>query len=205
MLLKNETTYDTRTLRRFFSAGLAAMGASRFTTVYVRWQKRFRGTRGVHGRAAIDGRWLIMFLPRPMPARERARLEAKFGADHLGLAMYLKQRLLDVNALALVFEHEVAHNLGLGHAEMTEAARYCQGPTPLWAHGFLPEHFSRPEKPKPSREDARAALVAKRHAKAVTDLARWQRKLKLAQTKVRKAKLALAGYERRAAAAKAPA
>jgi hypothetical protein len=52
-------------------------------------------------------------------------------------------------------------------------------------------------RPKPS-------TIEKRQARAVEALARWQRKLKLARTKVRKLSRTVAYYQKRQAAAKAP-
>lgn len=50
-----------------------------------------------------------------------------------------------------------------------------------------PERISRPIVPVPQR----------RHAEAIKSLARWQRKLKLAQTKIRKLKIKVRYYEKK--------
>jgi hypothetical protein len=53
---------------------------------------------------------------------------------------------------------------------------------------------------EPEAERSKTSVVDKRAAKAQADLARWLRKLKLAQTKVRKYKRTVAYYEKRSAA-----
>ena len=58
--------------------------------------------------------------------------------------------------------------------------RYCRGPVPEWIAGL--EIRVRQSKPRPTTDDKRAA----RYESAIVMLAKWQRRERLAKTKVRK-------------------
>ncbi len=80
-------------------------------------------------------------------------------------------------------EHELSHSRGIRHSTMRGSACgkvHDIGQRPNWAEG-LTLRLKAP-KAKPSW----AQRAAKRAAKVDADLARWQRKLKLAKTKVKK-------------------
>jgi hypothetical protein len=210
LFVHNKTVFNTRALRRFFLAGIRAYGLEPKYGDYVIevvYQTRLRGTRWVHGKATMHGRWVQMFLPRPInPDQEKsiARLRER-GIDEKLVRRYEGSLELDVADLALVFEHELAHNAGLGHADMTDDVKWCRGPVPTWASGFLPADFApAPPKPKPSRAERLAALKFDRECAAREKLERWERRLKLARTKVAKYRLAVRGYERRKVATPKP-
>lgn len=109
--------------------------------------------------------------------------------------------------------HELAHldqcrrrtqtrrggNLG-GSERMTEAiAARCLKAFRANREALL-KHWA--EAPEPaSKEKPKEAVIEKRAAKAQADLARWQRKLKLAQSKVGRYKKRVHYYEKKTAAA----
>ena len=83
---------------------------------------------------------------------------------------------------------------------MTDDAKWCRGDPPGWCLDFKAADFDRPEKPKPSPAERRAALIAKREARARELLAEWEKKERRATKKVREYRKVVRGYERRAAA-----
>lgn len=152
MRLINKTAYDTKDLRKFIAACIRHMGSSPDTEITVVYR---RGTSDfVTGWATYTGFKMRLRLPKPG-----------------------KLRLID---LAYVLEHEVSHNLGVRHSEMSRECFNCHPSStdqlPTWAVGL--NIAVKAPKAKPTMEDR----VAKRAAKAVAMLKKWDRKLKLAQT-----------------------
>ena len=105
MKIINKTQYSTVDLRRLFTAGLTALGANRVKLIFV---TPFVDQR-YRGRAGIGDNWIEM-LPAP-PGRFKTK------------------------RFAQVFGHEVAHNLGYTHSEMTLDVRWCLQDVP-WARGL---------------------------------------------------------------------
>lgn len=168
MRIQNNTKYSTADLRKFFNAGLTHMGADRDKWISVFYSK----SRHVHGRACIGGSfgagtWIEMWLPRgPHP--------------------------LDLTSVARVFEHEVAHSLGVRHEDMDVDVRVCRQSV-MWHEGLT---IGVVEATK-----TKVDHVARREAHARRMLERWERKLKLAKTRFSKWSTKVRYYERRAAAA----
>lgn len=124
----------------------------------------------------------------------------KFGSTHYEFADRIE-------ALVGVTAHEVYHCWQTANRSLVGRSRIDE-PRAMRAERLALEKFRvnreallagwgksesvKVQAPKPSIEDKRAA-------KAVNDLVRWQRKLKLAQTKCKKLKIRVAYYERRAA------
>lgn len=110
-----------------------------------------------------------------------------------------------VRDAAVTLVHELMHCRGLRHRDMPPGMKRCGGhdyPTP-----WLPAGLRIRAKDAPAevpREDRLAALKARREEKARADLARWEKRLRLARTKVAKYRARVRGYERRAAAATGP-
>jgi len=116
MKVINKTDYDTKSLSKFFRAGLKAMGAELDKTITVYYSKASAATlyelhRGyaLYPEYEIQGTKIWMGVPKEK---------------------------LDTAELARTFEHEVCHTLGLRHGEMDPAIRYCNGPAPTWAEGL---------------------------------------------------------------------
>ena len=170
MRIHNNTAYRTADLRKFFLAGIRSMGAESNKEIHVHYSRGsvHRG-RATYGQPGVQGSWIAMWLPRD-PAK------------------------LQLSTFARVFEHEVSHNLGVRHQDMSDNVRYCRGALPKWAEG-LELTFQAP-KPKPKVD-----LVEKREAHARKMEAKWLKKLVAAQRVHRKWKLKVRYYERRQAAA----
>jgi hypothetical protein len=186
MKIVNHTHYGTEALRALFAAGLRHLEAPSkgkvVEVVYTRPgdARRAAGCAGyVSGKATLGrrsggslyhGRYITMRLPSD-PA------------------------LLDVGAVARVWDHEVRHTMGVRHRSMTEAIRKCMGPTPSWAVGrTIPMQVS----VKPPPAERRAARKAAREAHAREMLARWQKKYAAAKARVRKWAARVRYYERQA-------
>ena len=117
MRITNKTVYRTADLRAFFAAGLRAMRASNDKDITI-----------VHARGGPSGHASIGMIERHGSGYRRYE------------GSLIRMRLpppatLDMAALARVFEHEVLHNLGVEHADMTLAQRQCRGELPDWAKG----------------------------------------------------------------------
>lgn len=163
----NRTTYDTRDIR---SAVLACekyldmTGPRRVVVVYAR-------------RGQVTG---YAYYPR-FGATEGVGVRLRLPKIHKGEVI--------TDQLAREFfwlvEHELSHSRGVEHRELRGGpAGQVHGVErrPNWAADL--QLRLKPTKQKPSK----AAVFDKKYAKATTDLARWQRKLKLANTKVKKLK-----------------
>jgi hypothetical protein len=117
MRITNKTVYRTADLRSFFSAGLRAMHASNDKDITV-----------VHARGGPSGHASIGMIERHGPGYRRYE------------GSLIRMRLpppatLDIATVARVFEHEVLHNLGVEHADMTSDQRHGRGGLPDWAKG----------------------------------------------------------------------
>lgn len=175
LTIDNETTYRTADLRRLFLRGLKAMGVKQDKHVRV-VAARYR-----HSGVAILGR---LHLVPASPAREAcsAKLEARYvrreGRWILMRAPALEK--LNLASFCRVFEHEVLHNLGVEHVDMTEAQRRCSGGLPAWAEGL--ELRQRPARSGSTAEER----AAKREAHARAMLAEHEAKLRREQNLVKK-------------------
>lgn len=80
--------------------------------------------------------------------------------------------------LARVFDHEVDHTLGFRHPEMGDWWRQ----QPTWHHGLRVRILAAP---KLSRDERLASVVAKREAHVAMMVARWERKMQMAERQLR--------------------
>jgi len=125
---------------------------------------------------------------------------------HWGCATYSGSRMtltipkgdLNMAKLALVFEHELAHNLGLRHKEMDEETMWGMHRHPLqmpeWAAGL-----ELGQKEEPSKMDP--AAIRETHARKM--LEQWEKKLKTAKCQRQKWALKVRYYDRKTAASPA--
>jgi hypothetical protein len=115
------------------------------------------------------------------------------------IALGLTTPGLDLAELWRVIRHERAHNLGLRHGDMDPELRWCQGPVPDWVASFpvpeLPKRAPLTSEERTARRVARSDRAAER---ARTNLARWQRRLKIAQGRVRAWSQRVRRFERKA-------
>lgn len=174
LLLTNETRYSSRDLRSFFLAGMHAMGVKTSKRVRVSYSHKsmqwgcasigtiYKPGALKSGYTRVEGSFVHMTLPPP---------------DRL-----------DLRDFARTFEHELLHNLGVNHGDMTEAQRYCRGDLPAWAQGReLREATPKPTVPAVVLREARARAHLEKHE---TALAREQKL-------VRKWRAKVAYYDRR--------
>ncbi len=191
MRVENETRWNTRDLAALFSACCAANFTSSDRRVVViaarRRRSGFIGDRDEsgrlknewklglsHGRAYVGSRWIRMSIPD--------------ASEHS-----------DWKRVAQIFEHELQHNLGLNHADMPD---WWNLPV-LWATPTLlvirrkPEPDAKPEPTRDERASKRRELKLVRAQRAVET---WERKAKMARTKLAVWKRRLGSAERAQAA-----
>jgi len=155
LVIKNETRYSTRDLRRFFTAGLRHLGAQEGRTITVVYHRRGWQWAGTHA-SYWPGTHIKMTLPK-IPAQ---------------------LSLLD---MARIFEHEVGHTLGLRHREMPSWSTL----TPTWHEGLTIRYKApapRVVVPVAERREVRARAHLVRLEK---QLVRTQRLLRKWRGKVR--------------------
>lgn len=159
MKLVNETSIDGRALRSFLLACLRREGVDPAGySIRVQWQRR-------NGRRLGTASWYGCRI-RLLVERHDAPLPSALGAS-------------TVVKMAATMAHEVAHTRGVRHDEMAGGC-YVSLPMGEWARGIaIPLRAPRPKPTKDQRVSARLSVIEER-------LAEWQRKLKLARTKVRK-------------------
>jgi hypothetical protein len=190
MKVRNATAYNTRDLRRFFAAGLRAMNAKPDKVIEVKyitggrhicWASLGSVTRTtvVHEGdvvtrpfRTVEGRWIRMLLPKP------------------GLP-------IDYRWFARVFEHEVHHNKGATHREMTQHQKDCDLPLPEWAAGLEIREVQVLELSVGERKALRAQ---KREEHARAKLAAALRKKKLIETLIKRWRKRVYYYDRKMAA-----
>jgi hypothetical protein len=174
MKLINRTRYSKADLRRFFAAGIKAMGASTDKCIMVFYRGKRKRSRAEYPFADGEGYHVWMVLPREnadgsLPQSELPRL-------------------------ACVFEHEIAHTLGVRHAEMDYESKYATGDLPTWAQGLTIAAKPSPAAPTPT-DRARA-----REAHARKMLERAQHRLKISQACVQRWRRKVSYYDRKTAA-----
>ncbi|NIR14587.1 MAG: hypothetical protein GWN86_11860, partial [Desulfobacterales bacterium] len=167
---RNKTDYCTKDLRRIFLRGIKEMGASPNRTIEVEYGRTPRHDSTGQSSGMASIVGGWMVLRLPHPGK------------------------MDFKDFILTFEHELAHNLGVKHDEMEAGTYLCQGPLPKWAEGMT-LGVKKP-KPKPTMDDK----VQKREEHVRRMVERWERKLKLAKTKLAHWKRKLKYYEGRKAA-----
>lgn len=183
LVVRNKTSWSTRDVRRFVLAGLKEeVGDWTRYVVNVAYKR-------VHaGRGYVGYRELWLHLPNE-------DCEMVPGDDGKPGPVWTRREKIDGADLlwyAEVLAHEVNHNKGLRHKEMTDAHLDLS-----WARRLIAEGFAirrKVVKPKAKRD-----LVAERSAHAQEKLAEWESKLRRASKKVRHWRGKVRYYERSAA------
>jgi hypothetical protein len=190
MKIRNETDYETRDLRRFFSAGLCAMKASSEKVIEVRKQ-----TGNLHCSRATLGE------VRERKVLEQGDIVRKWKTSEgrwIRMLTYQKDGELDLRRFARVFEHEVLHSKGAEHKDMTEHQMKCDLPLPAWAEGLSIR--KKPPKPPVRREELLRLRAIEKEDHARKTLALYERKQKRLAGLLRKWRAKEKYYERRRAA-----
>jgi hypothetical protein len=119
LTVRNHTGYVTADLERFFKRGLEFFGAQKDKVIKVIPTKTDDG-RGIafvgrcaypREKGACEGKSMVLMLPHPSQ--------------------------ITMRRLARLFEHELKHNLGLSHEQMSEGEYWSRGPIPSWARGCI--------------------------------------------------------------------
>ena len=223
MKITNQTRYDTRAIRRLLTAThneLARAGEGRlqwwmlirFNIIYANQR------RGCSGRASIRGTWAKLRLVRPEPTerelewvrRLRAAGSAKCEAHADGLLDRATMMRQEVGDLADVAWHEMLHLHGYRHAVMggewggrpnaeqqarivaAAGFKLATDPLPLLAP------------PKPKAPPTKGELQLLRYERVLAREVAWGRKLRRAQTALRRVRRQRAYYERELAASQPP-
>lgn len=192
LAIDNRTHYSTQSLRAFLTAAILSEGdperAYKVTVTSIR----------------RNGGWWTSGYAYYHSGTFRLRLPTR--DEHGGLLAGLPKRSLRDAAVTTV--HELMHCRGLRHRDMPAGMKRCGGsdyPTP-WLHDGLQIVASKTQPAEhaaagQTTEERRAALLRRREEKAAAMLVRWQRRLRLARTKVRRYSLSVRRYERRRQAA----
>lgn len=193
--LKNETDWNTADLKRFVRAALRYLGVSEDRNVRIT-NRRSLDAIGASGCAYLNSRSMTVRLPRPI---YRATIVGDDGAREEWRRREVMHEV-DLRDFAYVFLHELEHNLGLEHRQMRRSRKVF---TP-WLAGLVVRAKAEKAKPAPLPAGERRALTREaREAKARQRLALWERKMRLAKTKVAAWRRKVARYDRIQAACRA--
>ncbi len=176
--VRNNTTYDSRDIRSAVLACEKYLDMSGRRVVKVVYSRNRQ--RSVSGYAYYPGAYQA----------EGCHVKLRLPKIHKGEVI---DEALVQDFLWLV-EHELSHSRGVRHGTMRGSPTHkvhSIGRRPTWGEGLQLRLKS--VKAKPTSADR----VAKRAAKVDADLARWERRLKLAKTKVAKLKAKQWYYLRR--------
>lgn len=221
MRIKNDTDYDTESLRALFSAGLKANEArSNGLDVYVVYAR----SNGVSGHASI-GRWKSRFVPdwrthsktasKPMIGSVPHTSERVF-QQGMRVTMRIPKPTTEFGGswphsttweealslrVARVWEHEVKHLMGLRHKDMSNTLYRCRQEVP-WATGIVLRLATvvvkaKETQPSPSRTELARVRSEKARARAVMKVAEWTKKSANARKQLVKWEHALKLIERK--------
>lgn len=204
MRLVNKTRYRTLALRTLFCAVHRRLAKLEGRVEDRRWRRLrvevlyARSRFGMRGLATVGGTWMRLSLPRPgqiisgsfhwtgeLPVPPDTPHDDPRWAPNLREAP-------ETWTVAALIAHELMHTYGYQHHQFYDHK-------PEW-RGFtagLPERL--PEEATPAR--APRDVVAERRARLEAQVARWERRAKLARTRLATLRRRLRGYAARAARA----
>jgi alkyl hydroperoxide reductase subunit AhpF len=197
MKIKNSTDWPVHFLRRM--AGWCCRQVGLPASKLRQAEFRNRTTRSYSGHAYYGGRVVCSIGPAhrfPLAPDTRDGMAGEIIADR-------------VEALVAITAHEVEHIHQFRTGKMNKIAGRVEAHTRavevrvLRAFRAARETLLAEWSVEPVRiEKPKASIKERRASKAADDLARWQRKLKLAQTKVRKLKVRVRYYDLQQAASR---
>jgi len=122
-------------------------------------------------------------------ARQNAYISGWGRYGHPRIHLRLPRQDLSVGELANVLEHEIAHNRGIRHRDMSRDCHSCHSKeVPAWAAGLVIR--SRPIRSGLTTQER----VERRETHARAMLARWERRMRLTRTMLSKWKRRVAYY-----------
>jgi hypothetical protein len=207
--LQNFTAFRAVDLRRFFGAGLRAMGASSNKTIEVRLRsRRWRCSRARLGEVvelSATQRYYITDITHDQRFYDGESSHAAKRVWRVREAGWIRMVLdvdadgaVDLRSLARVFEHEVLHSKGVTHADMTEHQMQCDLPLPGWAVGL--EVRREPAAPRLTETERSAKRAQDRESHCRAMLATYEQRQKRVAKLLAKWRARVRYYERRAAA-----
>lgn len=225
----NHTKWNTRDLLGLCLAGIKAEGDQRHYRITIKLT-RGGGAEYTTGYAYYHSGSITLRLPAP-EALKREYLRESYFEDGDGSACLLFLPFRALADLCHTFAHELLHTNGVTHREMggccrshsaeRQTIRYAERDKAEalaikcfpWAEAWLTDQrtIGCPVLwPKPKRKPAPVPVAeakAQRLVKAEADLARWEKRLRLATTKVKKYRRRLSmmiAAQRRSAATTTP-
>lgn len=201
MRLVNKTRYRTLALRTLFCAVHRRLAKIEGRVEDWRWRRLqveviyARSRFGMRGLATVRGTWMRLTLPRPGQIvsgnfRWTGDLPVPPGTPHDDprWAPNVRQPPETWTVAALI-AHELMHTHGYQHGQFHDHDAEWRDFT-----AGLPERLPEmPERARPPRD-----LVAERRARLEAQVARWERRARLARTRLATLRRRLRGYERRA-------
>jgi len=174
MKVENKTRWDTRDLRKFFLAGLKALGASKDKTIIVKYNRstRARGEEYVSGHAYYPS-W--------------------YNREGDEIQLNIPREEFDLFSLAQVFEHEIGHTLGVRHKDMLPVDEL----TPTWHEGLILR--KKESKSQLSKEEKRAETARKREQHVREKVREYEEKLDGLEKTRKRWKKRLAEWKKKAA------
>ena len=164
MKLTNETKWDTRNLRTLCLKVLKKMGGSRYTRIKIITSKG--GKYG--GLASLGATWIKMRVPAIQHTTLAQGNDGKLQTQTVPSEF-------NVIKFTQILEHEIGHNQGLRHKEMSDWWNFNVD--------YVKDLKVSPIKEKPKQE---VNLIEIRQQKAINKVKELQTKLKRTQTLLKK-------------------
>lgn len=177
MKITNKTHYRTDDLRKLFVACVNHHGGEIKRMSITVLYGEFSGF-AYYPRHELHGGTITVRLPSPKRAPEG-----------------LKMKWL--TNVAQLFEHELMHCFGIRHGDMDRDVYNCRQDVSAWLPADLPKIRAQSGPKVPTEEEKATAKEANARAK----LAEWERKAKLAKTRLKKWKAEVRRYDRKHKAA----
>lgn len=184
MRIKNETHWNTQDLKPIILDAIRRSGATpagyRIDLVYGRQTGRYKFS--YTGYAYYDRKFIVLRLP-PRTWTEDTYDERGF----INGRTEPKENRFDPAAFARTLMHEIAHNQGVKHADMSESLLRCKGDYGNWAN-----YYNVGGNSLPSQEEKRKS----KYANACARIKVLSRKVKGLQTRIKHWERVKNSYER---------
>jgi len=173
MKITNKTHYRTDDLRKLFVACVKHHGGEiKRMSITVRYGK-FTGFAYYPQRHGLHGGNITVRLPTVKRAPN-------------GITKGL-------NSVGRLFEHELMHCFGIRHGDMDRDVYHCRQDVSAWLPADLTKIRAQSGPKVPTEEEKATA----KEANARTKLAEWERKAKLAKTRLKKWRAEVRRYDRK--------